>query len=114
MKKTILAAAMAISTTAMAEGTTAIDFAPYVGAERETVGDSTVAYVGTGIDLGALNLNAQVDFDLKNDASQRGDVTVIQLDGSYALSKNMSVYAENDLSDSFDRTETKVGVKYTF
>jgi outer membrane autotransporter protein len=124
MKKTIIATAVIASATllaactaneAKAEGVApAFEVSPYVGAERQTEADTTIAYFGATASKGALDLTAQVDVDLKDDLDQRGDIANLNLDGSFAVNDNVSLYTENDFNDSFDRTETKVGVKYTF
>lgn len=99
---------------AKAEGVAApvAEFTPFVGIEREVEADATTAYVGAGVSAGALDLTVQIDLEGKSD--NRGDVNNINLDGSYAVTDSVSVYTENDLNSDFDRTETKVGVKYTF
>jgi len=98
---------------AKAEGAAvSVDMTPYVGIEREVEADATTAYVGAGVSAGALDLTVQIDLEGKSD--NRGDVNNINLDGSYAVTDAVSVYAENDFTSDFDRSETKVGVKYTF
>jgi hypothetical protein len=99
---------------AKAEGAAApvAEFTPFVGAERATVADTTEVFVGTDISMGALDLTVSADLEAKTD--NRGDVNNINIDGAYALTNDFSVYTENDLNSDFDRTETKVGVKYTF
>lgn len=98
---------------AKAEGVAPIaDFTPFVGVERETEADTTTMYLGTDISAGSLDLTVAVDMQGKSD--NRGDVTNVNIDGSYAVTDSVSVYTENDLNSDFDRTETKVGVKYTF
>ena len=99
---------------AKAEGVAApiADFTPFVGVEREVEADTTIMYLGTDFSAGALDLTLSVDLEGKSD--NRGDVTNLNIDGSFAVTDAVSVYTENDLNSDFDRTETKVGVKYTF
>ena len=93
----------------------AVEFTPFVGAERETSADTTIMYLGSDISVGALDLTVSADLEGQDDAADaRGDLTNLNIDGSYAVTEALSVYAENDLNSDFDRTETKVGVKYTF
>ena len=103
---------------AKAEGAAAlsqVEFTPFVGAERETSADTTIMYLGSDISVGALDLTVSADLEGQSDAADaRGDLTNVNIDGSYAVTQALSVYAENDLNSDFDRTETKVGVKYTF
>lgn len=92
-----------------------VEFTPFVGAERETSADTTIMYLGSDISVGALDLTVSADLEGQNDAADaRGDLTNLNIDGSYAVTEALSVYTENDLNSDFDRTETKVGVKYTF
>ena len=99
---------------AKAEGAAApaVDFTPFVGVERAFEADTTEAFVGADVSVGALDLTLSADLEAKTD--NRGDVNNINIDGAYALTNDFSVYTENDLNSDFDRTETKVGVKYTF
>ena len=99
---------------AKAEGVAApvAEFTPFVGAERATVADTTEMFVGTDIAIGSLDLT--VSADLEGKSTNRGDVNNVNLDGSYAVTNDFSVYTENDFTSDFDRSETKVGVKYTF
>lgn len=100
---------------AKAEGAAApvAEFTPFVGAERATVADTTEVFVGTDISMGALDLTVSADLEAKT-SDNRGDVNNVNLDGSYAVTDAFSVYTENDFTSDFDRSETKVGVKYTF
>jgi hypothetical protein len=123
MKK-IAIAALAVSTLglvacgaqeAKAEGAAAVESSPYVGMERWTSGDVTFAYIGTDITAGKLSLGLQADLEAQNDQSQdRGELTKLNIDAAFAVTEDFSVYAENDLNNDFDRTETKVGFKYNF
>jgi hypothetical protein len=70
-------------------------------------------FVGTDISMGALDLTVSADLEAKT-SDNRGDVNNVNLDGSYAVTDTFSVYTENDFTSDFDRSETKVGVKYTF
>jgi len=98
---------------AKAEGVAvAPEFTPFVGAERATVADTTEMFVGTDISMGALDLT--ISADLEGKSTDRGDLNNVNLDGSYAVTDSFSVYTENDFTSDFDRSETKVGVKYTF
>lgn len=100
---------------AKAEGVSAIETSPYVGMERETEADSTILYLGTEVTSGALTLGLQADLEAQNDqADGRGDLRLVNVDATYAVSKQLSVYAENDFTSDFDRTETKLGFKYNF
>ena len=99
---------------AKAEGVAApvAEFTPFVGVERATTANTTEMFVGTDITAGDLVLTLSADLEGKTE--NRGDVNNVNLDGSYAVSKDLSVYTENDFTSAFDRTETKVGVKYSF
>jgi hypothetical protein len=70
-------------------------------------------FVGTDISMGALDLTVSADLEAKT-SDNRGDVNNVNLDGSYAVTDTFSVYTENDFTSDFDRSETKIGVKYTF
>lgn len=97
------------STAVFAEGVS-----PYAGWERQTKGDTTIGYIGVdGVNIGGLEVATQLDFDAQDDNDVNG-LTNINLDASYALTNQLSVYTENDLTNSFDRTETMVGVRYNF
>jgi hypothetical protein len=100
---------------AKAEGAAAVETSPYVGMERATSADTTIAYIGTDITAGKLSLGLQADLEAQNDqADSRGDLTNLNVDATYAVTNDLSVYAENDLNSDFDRTETTVGFKYNF
>jgi uncharacterized protein with LGFP repeats len=85
---------------------------PFVGAEHEMEADTTIMYLGTDVSAGALDLTISVDLEGKSD--NRGDLNNVNLDGAFALTESASVYMENDFNSDFERSETKVGVKYAF
>lgn len=100
---------------AKAEEVSAIATSPYIGMERETSADVTTAYIGADISAGDLAVTLQADLQGQDDqADARGDLTNVNIDASLAVTKKLSLYTENDLNSDFDRTETKVGVKYNF
>lgn len=106
MKSLILASA------ALVLATSASAFDAYVGVERDTKADNTIAYVGGEQALGDFTVSAQLNADLNK--GNRGDVQKVELDASYAVTSNLSVYLQNDLNKDFKRTETTVGAKWKF
>lgn len=109
MKKMIMAA------TAAMLATSAMAFDVSVGAERATKAGDNTLFVEAEHSVGGLTLTAKPEFNMNHNASgDRFETTKINLDAAYKLGKNISAYVENDFNKSFDRTETKVGVKYKF
>jgi spermidine/putrescine-binding protein len=93
--------------------TPAVEFSKYVGVERATEADTTIAYAGVGVTKGALDVGLQLDLDLK-DGDEQGEIDNVNLAASLAVTEALSLYTSNDFDRDFERTETKVGVKYNF
>lgn len=106
MKSLILASVALV----LATGAHAFD--AYVGVERDTKADNTIAYVGGEQGLGDFTVSAQLNADLNK--GDRGSVQKVELDASYAVTNNLSVYLQNDLDKDFKRTETTLGAKWKF
>jgi len=106
MKKMIMAA------TAAMLATSALAFDVTVGVERATMAGETNTTLAVSQPFGGLTFEAQADVSM-NDGS-RGDVRQYNLDVSYELNKSTNVFIENDFDTGGDRTETTIGLKYTF
>lgn len=123
MKKSILAASViavtlglaACGEEAKAEGTTGLSVNPFVGAEHAMDANTNTATVGADVVTGDLTITASADLSMnKNAGGDRWDTNIVEIDATYALSDKTSLYVENDLNDSFSKTETTVGFKHYF
>ena len=105
MKKLLVTAALAATSSAYA-----LD--AYVGTERDTKANNTIVYAGGEHTIAGITIAAQADMSM-NDGT-RGKLSKVNLDASYAVTNNLSVYVNNDLNKDFQRTETTVGAKWKF
>lgn len=109
MKKLLLASAIVGATATLAS---AQEFKPYVGAEHKVEADSQKLYAGIGTDFSVFSIKAQAN--MNNTANTDWDYAGMDLDISTTLGNGMVLYMNNDLDSDWDRTETTIGVKYSF
>jgi hypothetical protein len=122
MKKVIGGAVVALSLITLAACTeeakaegNALTVNPFVGAEHAMDANTNTGTVGADIVSGDLTVTASADLSLNADANgDRFGTELVEIDFSYAVSDKTSIYMENDLNDSFVKSETIVGVKHYF
>jgi len=117
MKTLILAGAISVmASSVFAEEVKSVpEITPYVGVERETKAEINNAYVGATTKIGKLSITGQVNWNnVPADKSTDFNHESTELDFSYGVTNNVSVYLKNDFNSDFDRTESVVGAKLTF
>jgi hypothetical protein len=118
MKSLILAGALSVmASSVFAEEVKSVpEITPYIGVERETKADVDNAYVGATTKIGKLSITGQMNWNNTNTDKNDLDFNLenTDLDFSYGVTNNVSVYLKNDFNADFDRTESVIGAKVTF
>lgn len=113
MKKFAITAAFLMAATAATADEKILS--PYVGLERETESNINRAFVGTNLSVPNTIFTVGTRAEFEDVGSLSGmSFTKAELNLNASINDNASLYLENDLNSDFDRTETTVGVQFTF
>ncbi len=117
MKNLVLAIALAggMATVASADpivSSPSLDLKPYVGAERLIEGEKNKLYAGTTLSLGSEGVKLQAN--VEDTATTDWEFNRMDVDFSVKVANSASVYLNNDFNSDWDRTESTIGVKWTF
>lgn len=117
MKNLVLAIALAGGMASVASAdplaaTSSLDLKPYVGAERLMEGEKNKLYAGTSLSLGSLGVKLQAN--MLDTETTDWEFNRLDVDFSVKVADSATVYLNNDFDSDWDRTESTIGVKWTF